>query len=427
MEQLETLILSQITLVLLIATIFLTLYVRRMKKTILRLQAMLVDYKEEISGESFIRYLQLSVDDTTAHCSQETIDLIPNSPIEDQAISLRYHALSSELQLVQTYNSRLSDWRVAIEPYQSIAERYNTYIQSIPEKVEAKFKTQVADMEKDYQRVSAEVEAAQKELKGLKPISSFFNQPFEEDTDNTEIELSLHNALISLCDTIDDPAKLREVIYLIHESFHQGDSQPVEVPTTQTANDDTPPQPARHTQALTNIINEQNKLIQSLRQQLSGTDSNELIDELDVLEHNFKAAEEQIEQLENKIEALRLQHNNTDNPANQYDEDEMHNLIEQFTEESAELVERLAMLQNQNKQLMNENEEMRDQIEANTGSEDDSETPPLVTGLKMKISAQADEFVRLQTNFKQMEEKYLSLYEKNKCDPSIDSTSSAEL
>ena len=68
---------------------------------------------------------------------------------------------------------------------------------------------------------------------------------------------------------------------------------------------------------------------------------------------------------------------------------EMYKLIEQFTEESAELVERIYMLNNENKMLGNENEDLKKQIKDYTDQVDtDEDSKPIIAGLKMKIESQ---------------------------------------
>ena len=81
-------------------------------------------------------------------------------------------------------------------------------------------------------------------------------------------------------------------------------------------------------------------------------------------------------------------------------------VIEKFIEESAEMVEKIHMLSNQNKQLMLENDEMRKALEASTDTDQ-----PLVAGLKLKLESQKEELIALQKSFHDLEQRYLSLYE----------------
>ena len=66
---------------------------------------------------------------------------------------------------------------------------------------------------------------------------------------------------------------------------------------------------------------------------------------------------------------------------------------------------------------MLENEELRKTLEATSESDE-----PLVAGLKLKLESQQQELIALQTNFHDLEERYLTLYEEkhgNKAPPML--------
>ena len=427
MSQVQLLILAQVGFFFVVAVVFLALLLRRQKKTIERLQLMLTDYQEDASGETLIKQLQLAIDDTTAHCAQETITLRPEATAEDQAVSLRYAALTYELRFLQSNIGEVTPWRTIIQPYTELAKLYFDHIQSIPDKVKVKFKGQMADMDKEQQRLEDNIKQLSGDLKQLAPIQDFFKQEFDDTASKNEIELSLHNALVSLCDTVDHAEGLREVVYLIHEAYYDHGNSTSESTTVQPTQPPPPSaEPGKHTLALNNLITEQNKLIHNLRTQLSQTDEleggSELMAHLDVLEQNFNAAQVQISQLETQLKEA-MENAGTDSSGDsegddqEYSQDEMFELIEQFTEESAEMVERLHMLQNQNKQYSKENNELREQLEATTEPGDDGEeAKPLVAGLQMKLESQNDEILQLQKEFKEVEDKYLALYEETMAD-----------
>ncbi len=425
MTQVELLILAQVALFFVLAVVFLILLLRRQKKTIARLQLMLTDYQEDASGETLIKQLQLAIDDTTAHCAQETITLRPEATAEDQAVSLRYAALTYELRFLQSNNGEVTPWRTIIQPYTELATLYYNHIQSIPDKVKVKFKGQMADMDKEHLRLEDNIKQLSGDLKQLAPIQDFFKQEFDDTASKNDIELSLHNALVSLCDTVDHAEGLREVVYLIHEAYYDHGNSTSESTTVQPTQPPPSAEPGKHTLALNNLITEQNKLIHNLRTQLSQTDEleggSELMAHLDVLEQNFNAAQIQISQLETQLkEAMENAGEDSgggEDADQEYSQNEMFELIEQFTEESAEMVERLHMLQNQNKQYSKENDELREQLE--TTSEpgvDGEEAKPLVAGLQMKLDSQNNEILQLQKEFKEVEDKYLALYEETMAD-----------
>ncbi len=425
MSQVELLILAQVAFFFVAAVVFLALLLRRQKKTIARLQLMLTGYQEEASGETLIKQLQLAIDDTTAHCAQETITLRPEATAEDQAVSLRYAALTYELRLLQSNNGEVTPWRTIIQPYTELAKLYYDHIQSIPDKVKVKFKGQMADMDKEHQRLEDNIKQLSSDLKQLAPIQEFFKQEFDDTASKNDIELSLHNSLVALCDTVEHAEGLREVVYLIHEAYYDHGNSTSESTTIQPTS---PPnaEPGKYTVALNNIITEQNKLIHNLRTQLIQTDEleggSELMAHLDVLEQNFNAAQIQIGQLEAQLkEAMENagadSGGDIEDDEHEYSQNEMFELIEQFTEESADMVERLHMLQNQNKKYSKENDELREQLEATTEPGDDGEeAKPLVAGLQIKLESQNNEILQLQREFKDVEDKYLALYEETMTD-----------
>ena len=98
-----------------------------------------------------------------------------------------------------------------------------------------------------------------------------------------------------------------------------------------------------------------------------------------------------------------------------YDTEEMFKLIEQFTEESAELVERIYMLNNENKSLNAEITDLKEQIKLynDDGSTMDDDYKTTIAGLKMTIDSQSEEILSLQKNAQELETKYLALYTGN--------------
>ena len=114
----ELLIGLQALLALITAIVILLLIIKRQKKTINQLKNILTDVKDDISGENLTGYFQREIDNTTAHCAQETVALRPDLAPEDMAISLRYLVLQAELALIQDHvGSTNTPWRDQIKNY----------------------------------------------------------------------------------------------------------------------------------------------------------------------------------------------------------------------------------------------------------------------------------------------------------------------
>ena len=73
----QLLIAIQVAFAVVVAIVILLLIIRRQKQTIGKLKDILTTVKDEISGENLTGYLQIELDDTTAHCAQETVALRP--------------------------------------------------------------------------------------------------------------------------------------------------------------------------------------------------------------------------------------------------------------------------------------------------------------------------------------------------------------
>ena len=331
MDTTTLLITGQLILLLLAAIVFLVLYARKQRKAVSDLQDLLFEYKEDLNGNHLTRYFELSIDDTTAHSSQETVALKPGAAPDQMAISLRYHALTAELSLLQTYNGELSPWKSAIDAYNDLAAKIHDHIQKAPESVKAELIPKIDALEKELNESRSQYEQIKNQIDNYKRLDSVYKDSSRAEVDKKQLEIQLHHALLALADNVENAAAIREVIYLMHEGY----------------------------------LNSKD-----------GADSS-----------------------------------NDAEPLSAEDSEAMHDLIEKFTEESAELVERVYLLNNENKMLNSENEDLKRQIHAYTNQEGiDEESAPIVAGLKMKIESQVEEILRLQSNFKHLEDKYLALY-----------------
>lgn len=347
MDTTSLLIIGQLILLLLAGLVFLGLYARKQKKAVSELQNLLLEYKEEMSGDNMTRYFQLSIDDTTAHSAQDTVALKPEAAPDQMAISLRYHALAAELSLIQTYNGELSPWKSAIEPYTELAAKFHDYIAKVPESVKAELIPKIDNLENQLAEARSQYEQAKNQLDSYHQLDAVYKEAASDEVNKQQLEIQLHHALLALAEGLENAAALREVIYLMHEGYLNAKDTDRSEPL--------PMEPAPGDEGEAESAGEP-----------------ALSDE---------------------------------------DAQAMHDLIEKFTEESAELVEKIYMLNNENKMLTSENDDLKKQIKAYTEQDDIDETSaPIIAGLKMKINNQLEEIMHLQSSFKQLEDKYLALY-----------------
>lgn len=320
----EMLIGIQILVFLVLIIGMLLLLVRRQKKTIAQLQTILTEFKDDISGDSLVRHFQMEIDNTAAHCKQDSVALKPDLSPEDMAISLRYSALQTELALVQDTIGTRAPWREQIKRYEELAQKVQELIQSRVEQATRVLKDAHSDELEDRAKTIQQLEATrndlQQQIKQLKPLQDFVRTITDGAFAPTEIEQKLHRALLDICENFSGTEKLRELVFLQHEAFNEMGAR-------------------------------------------------------------------------------------NDNTLMHYDNGETGKVIDKFNEESAAMVEKIHLLSNENKQLMLENEQLRQSASA-TGEDGQ----PMVAGLKLLIEKQKEEIITLQNNFKELEEKYLELY-----------------
>jgi uncharacterized protein YoxC len=412
----ELLIGIQAALVIITVMIILLLIIRRQKQTINKLKEILTTVKDDISGQNLTGYLQLEIDNTTAHCREETVALKPELMPEDMAIALRYIALEAELTSIQSHiESNNTSWREQIKRYVTLAEQITEIIKA---RIDNATKTlnelhneelntknaNIADLETQNKTASDQLDL-------LKPLVTCMESASSGDVSRPDLELQLHKALLSLCENFDDSEDFRELVYLIHEAFHasHSSSDTNQTPAIDEKNEAESPTPStdnfsqsQNMAMLNNIIDQQNHTIKTLREQIQSLENHT---EQESLSHTINTLESTIQQSSACMDSM-LQETQYEPMEAASEEETANEMIDKFIEESAVMVEKIHMLSNQNKQLMLENDEMRATLESSTESDE-----PLVAGLKLKISSQKDELVALQQSFTELESRYLELYD----------------
>ena len=121
--------------------------------------------------------------------------------------------------------------------------------------------------------LSKQKHALDEQLASLKPLSEMIGEITDESDSRHDLELKLYKALLALCENVEHSEKLREVVFLLHESFHtsQLQNEASETTTTESQN---------NTEMLNNIIDKQNESISELRAQIKSLQSKIPGDEL---------------------------------------------------------------------------------------------------------------------------------------------------
>lgn len=231
-DSLEFLIGIQIVVFLLLVIGLLALLLRRQKKVIQDMQVILMEYRDDLSGNTLMRHLKQEIDNTTAQCRQDTIALKAELSPEDMAVSLRYSALETELLLMQESQHGKPRWRDQIKRYEELAQSIHDIVRArgdhVSQTLQEAHNQTLAEKDQQIQLVSATCQDLQQQLAQLKPLQTFIRSVTEAGLPQNEMEQKLHRTLLDLCDNFDDTEKLRELVFLLHETYHQGPADEAE-------------------------------------------------------------------------------------------------------------------------------------------------------------------------------------------------------
>lgn len=213
----------QLLVILLLVIGLLVLFLRRQKKVIQALRGLLVEYREDLSGNSLTRHLQRELDTTTARCRQDTIALKPDLSPEDMAVSLRYSALQAELALLRAPRSDKPRWREQIKRYEELAQNIHEILQARTDQVrqtlEAAHSKTLAEKDQQIEQLQTGRHELQQQLEQFRTLQALFQETGEAGLPAAEMEQRLHHALLEVCDHAGAPAQLRELVLRLHEGY----------------------------------------------------------------------------------------------------------------------------------------------------------------------------------------------------------------
>lgn len=221
----EMLIAVQGLIFLLLVAGMLILLLRRQKKTIRTLQQALGEYRDDISGNHLARHLQTEIDNTTAHCQQDTVALQPDLAPADLAIALRYGALQNELSLCQGRQSAQVPWRDQIKGYEELAQKIHEFQRDQQDKstraLNEIHKEELTAKDIEYQSLDSIRHNLEQQINQLKPLQEFVGIVTLDPSSPQDIEQKLHRALLAICENFPHTEKLRELVYLLHEAYNE--------------------------------------------------------------------------------------------------------------------------------------------------------------------------------------------------------------
>lgn len=417
---LENLLAIQAGILAVVIIAFLLIYIARLKKNLTSLQALFTKLKDDMGGDTLLQHLQEAQKQTLSACKKESAAYNPEHDPVDQAISMRSIALSAEIAFIEAMQRGKVSFDTILAPYRALGEQLTRYLAETRENIKgqtaADYQHKITELQRQLEAVNRKyktLEDTQKRLKNLVDLLELGNQT---ERSKDQIEQALHLALASVCESYTDAVGVREIVYLYHEAYFDRRNGPApdalnarldvasaagsnESAQYNTSNFDASP----HIDMLNNIIDEQRQLVAELQARILQLEASQ---EREEIEEKADAISQQVQEAKTCLDMLELEISKLKEGGGPgYPSEEVMDIIEQFTEESAVMVERLHMLNNQNKMLATENEELRLQIDQSMESEQ-----PMVAGLKNKLQLQAEEILDLQASYKKLEEQYLTLY-----------------
>ena len=293
----EILLIAQVVVVLFIALVILMLMLRRQNKTINHLRTILTTVKDDISGENLNHHLQVELDDTTAHCATNTIDISAEYKPEDMAISIRFAALQAELALLQARTGSTSPpWREKIKHYNTFATAFSESIEQRVETgrqlLEAVHAEEIKAKNTIIESQETQKQQLQEQLANLNPLVSLIEECVDNPDSLEDMEQKLYKALLALCENFENSEKLREVVFLLHEAFREKGNATVAAESSAHK---------LNVKMLNNIIDSQNDTIRNLREQIklleNQSSRDELLQTVDELAASVQESEQCLEQL----------------------------------------------------------------------------------------------------------------------------------
>lgn len=398
---------------------FLLIYIARLKKNLTGLQALFTKLKDDMGGDTLLQHLQEAQKQTLGACKKESAAYNPEHDPADQAISLRSIALGAEIAFVEAMQRGKVSFDTIITPYRMLGEQLTRYLADTRENIKgqtaADYQHKITELQRQLEALNRKFKTLEDTQKRLKNLVDLLELGDQTERSKDQIEQALHLALASVCESYTDAVGVREIIYLYHEAYFDRRHGPAPdalnarldvadaASTTEsrqhnTSNFDASP----HIDMLNNIIDEQKQLVTELQARILQLEASP---EREEIEEKADAISQQIDEAKTCLDMLELEISKLKESDSGYASEEIMDIIEQFTEESAVMIERLHMLNNQNKMLATENEALRLQIDQSLESDE-----PMVAGLKNKLQLQAEEILELQASYKKLEEQYLTLY-----------------
>lgn len=226
----ELLIALQFIMVFFIATVMLTLILLRQKKTISQLKQILLHIKGDISGDNLTSYLEQEMHNTASHCQQDTVTLKPDLPAEDMAIALRHRMLQVELEMAANHvPDQPETWDKQISPYLDLANQITSLIKdrvnNATKTLNESHNVEMKAKQNEVDTLAQEAESLFKQVEALSPLENLFLKSEDHGGNKIELEQKLHKALLALCENYSNSEEIREVIFLIHESYHAAEME----------------------------------------------------------------------------------------------------------------------------------------------------------------------------------------------------------
>lgn len=405
--------------------------------------------KEKVKPRDFLHYLDEEIDATKAfHQSLNpdrdiVLDITPDAPIERQASSLRHAFLIAEKEARYAGDGETSDWGVLQGKFQQIIQFYESLAPPAApveeaEEVDDELDAEPVDIEEEGDDRSEEIATYKKRIENLERFKKLFFDMESQWQDAKAQADDYYQQLLAMGKDLGAGDDFDKVLEQYSRSFDEVESMIMkaagkdsEVGGGDASDKQESGQPSvgkviianqEEIQRLRNMAVDQHKVINELKRKLyeakSAEDKQLVIDQLsgqlEKQERFLKEAETCTKLIEDELsrairenEDLRKQLKQAENAAQDQVSDEeyekMEEVINNFTQESKEMLGTIASLEKENQSLL-------DQLAASgssataTGGESEQ-----VAELQQKLTELQQELLNLQTQHIELEERYLEL------------------
>lgn len=450
---------GELALLLLVICIFLFLHVGKLRKLIRKLEEKILSLRktvglakkesraalqqlaerDKIKPRAFLDYLDEEIESTRDfHQSLNpdrdiVLDITPDAPLDRQATALRHAFLIAEKEARYAGGEDQSDWDVLQGKFQQIIQFYESLAPAEPEPEERD--EEPVDIDEGAADQNEEIENYKKRIENLERFKRLFFDMEKQLEDAKSQADEYYQQLVAMGRDLGAGEDFEDVLEKYSKSFNEIEEmivagvegrEPNVASADKSGDDDRGgQQPSvgkmvianqEEIQRLRNMAVDQHKVITELKRKLyeakTAEDHQQIIEDLthqlEKQERFLREAETCTKLIEDELsramkenEDLRREIKSAgDNAEMQEEIDKLEQIVEDFTNESKDMLATIASLEKENQELLEK------LAQAGDGAGEGGEQ---VEALQEKLGELQQELLNLQTQHIELEERYLEL------------------